>query len=97
MVRIGDWLGIFRRARSGNGDELSVDGGLNVYCYSHEAWESHNPETAYQQCFECKHVFKTPEELEAAEKALRERESRYTNPNIPAAVIFACPYCLHDF
>lgn len=61
----------------------------NIFCEHHQTLERAAPLT-YQVCYECHHVYNTPGELEQAERDLHNR-------NVPAAAIFACSYCLHDF
>ena len=66
----------------------------DTHCYSHGVDES--DAGAYRVCFECKHVYRSPEELqrewtENAPPDLRDE------PAPPADEIGFCPLCLHSW
>lgn len=70
------------------------------YCYYCNQIEPWDPGKNFRYCGECMHVYKSKEELENEFDKLIERKywwERFTKRKIPAALIYACPKCGHDF
>jgi hypothetical protein len=68
----------------------------DTHCYWHHVDES--DEGAYRVCFECKHVYRTAEDLRAAFMA--EVAPCYSAPPSEAPAveeIWGCPLCAHDW
>lgn len=64
-------------------------------CYIHHRLEAFDEHT-WRVCFECGHVYQTPDALVDLE--LYEYGSMYANrPEPKADEIWSCPLCLHDF
>lgn len=75
-----------------------------ILCYIHNVFEVMRPD-AYRVCFECKHVYNTPADLEKAyaREVVRMNETDPTcqPPLDPkgrkANEIYFCQECVHDF
>ena len=74
-----------------------------IECHIHNVFEVMLP-NPYQVCFECKHVYNTPQDLEAAYTDTvremnkhREREEPFAPEYKPADKIYFCQECIHDF
>ena len=75
-----------------------------ILCIIHNVFEVMGPET-YRVCFECKHVYSTPADLEAAwTRTVREINQSAAEHNAPlisehrsADEIYFCQECIHDF
>jgi hypothetical protein len=70
----------------------------DTHCYWHHVDES--DVGAYRVCFECKHVYRTAENLRQAWATEIAPDLRDHGPDPdppPAEEIWGCPYCAHDF
>jgi len=67
----------------------------DTHCWSHDVDES--DAGAWRVCFECRHVYQSPEELqrEWTENAPPDLPDRETPPAVER--IYFCPLCLHDW
>ena len=67
--------------------------GSRLHCWSCNLDETDAP--AYRACLECKHVFRTAEELLAGHN---EHLAEFGGePETDPAKVFCCPLCIHDF
>lgn len=74
-----------------------------IYCFIHDVFEVLKPDV-YKVCYECKHVYNTPQDLEAAyTRVVRElnenveADLRELPEHKPADQIYFCQECIHDF
>lgn len=73
-----------------------------VHCWIHHEDEE-VPANVYRICFECSHVFTTPEALIISYNSDLDELNQRANYPIPVKKldevdsIFFCPECLHDF
>ena len=77
------------------------DANAKIYCWMHDTLESWFP-TIYQWCFECRHVYRTAEDLEndyaeAVKEIKKHRGFEHLEDTKPADKIYFCQHCLHDF
>lgn len=70
----------------------------DTHCYSHGVDESAEG-GYYRICMECKHVYRTAEDLRLAwaEEVAPAYAPRAAPPTPPAGEILACPLCCHDW
>lgn len=66
-----------------------------VHCWGHDVDE--DSEGAWRVCFECKHAYRSPDELqrEWVANAPPDLPDRETPP--PVERIYFCPLCMHDW
>ena len=68
--------------------------GSKLHCWSHDVDEPDQP--AYISCFECKHVYRSAEELVAEHNKHLDpawNEPAVTDPEL----VHCCPLCIHDW
>jgi hypothetical protein len=73
------------------------------HCHWHDEDERSLP--SYRICFECSHVYRSPEELqrEWLENYPEDPEGKWGSPTLRPALappvdgIYFCPLCFHDF
>lgn len=66
----------------------------DTHCYSHGTDEA--AEGGWRVCFECKHVYRTAEELQREWAANAPPDIR-GRPAPPVEQIYFCPLCMHDW
>jgi hypothetical protein len=69
---------------------------LSTYCVTHHVDEPDLPGD-YRACGECRHVFRTPEELIAAEIENFGDHYRKIIDGEVKPPMYVCPHCTHDF
>lgn len=84
-----------------------TDACASDHCYYHHEDEPVHDGDYYHICYECKHAFRTPEELLAAENQLRLAIASDPYdwhggpvpymPETDPGKVFSCPLCNHDF
>ena len=66
----------------------------DTHCWSHDLDEP--GAGAWRICFECKHVYRSPEELQREWKDNAPPDLR-GEPAPPVDKIYFCPLCMHDW
>ena len=66
----------------------------DLHCYSHDLDEP--DEGAWRACFECKHVYRSPEELQREWTQNAPPDLAGLAPP-PVEDIYFCPLCMHDW
>lgn len=67
------------------------------FCWSHYQLEEPPDGSTILQCFECKHVFTSPDELVRGHLAIYAEMGIPLQEPISVDDVFACPMCAHDF
>jgi hypothetical protein len=71
------------------------------YCFIHHEDEP-VPQDCFLICYECKHVYRTPQDLvnehNAAMDMIHELGEKWTPVTVERVEdIYSCPVCIHDF
>lgn len=65
-----------------------------AWCWSHAVLEPYVQGASYQSCYECFHVYQTPEELVRLYNLDKPKDCP---DELDVKKIYFCPLCMHDF